>query len=309
MPSGETFGLSKSSLGPASSVRRCAVAVSMIAISVRVSPSGAGTTHPVTTAPASGVSSKDRSSSARPGSGVRSRAMASAASASWPAAAAAATLGDQQPRLLGAEVVVPVPRPPRVMQDGRDPRVRARLPQGSVLLADLVAAEGRGGISEDARRPSRRHPGNAATGRGDPARLTAAGGQQPQGRLGVFGGRLIRAARGGTVRTPGHERRRSVGQERRAALALGAAGEPDRNAARLGIRSPDAGQVFRRGVANGLHGQRHPGAVRRERHRADPRPPCVFVKVAETRHWCSAPGLVISGWPTARAATRPRAAA
>ena len=72
-PSGETFGLPKSNPDADSSTRRLPLAVSMRTSSQCDSPAGCHCHQPVMTDAPSGVSVNASPSSARPGSGVRSR--------------------------------------------------------------------------------------------------------------------------------------------------------------------------------------------------------------------------------------------
>ena len=86
-PSGETRGLSKSYSGTDSSTRRLPLATSIATSSQRDSPAGSHRHHPVITEAPSGVSSNASPSSARPGSGVRSRSRAGFAARSAPSTA------------------------------------------------------------------------------------------------------------------------------------------------------------------------------------------------------------------------------
>ena len=83
-PSGETRGLEKSNSGTDSSTRRLPLATSIMTSSQCDSPAGSHCHHPVTTEVPSGVSSNASPSSARPGSGVRSRSRAGFAARSVP---------------------------------------------------------------------------------------------------------------------------------------------------------------------------------------------------------------------------------
>ena len=87
-PSGETRGLEKSNSGTLSSTRRLPLATSIITSSLCDSPAGFHCHHPVTSDVPSGVSSNACPSSARPGSGVRSRSPANSAASPGSAATA-----------------------------------------------------------------------------------------------------------------------------------------------------------------------------------------------------------------------------
>jgi len=92
-PSGEIRGLSKSHSGADSSTRRLPLATSIVTSSQCDSPAGSHCHHPVTTEAPSGVSSNAWPSSARPGSGVRSRSRdgwAARSAASEPVSSASA---------------------------------------------------------------------------------------------------------------------------------------------------------------------------------------------------------------------------
>src|SRR6185437_13729211 len=96
-PSGETRGFSKSYSGTDSSTRRLPLATSIATSSQRDSPAGSHIRHPVITEAPSGVSSNGSPSSARPGSGVRSRRRAGFTARSAPSAAASASAGSLSP--------------------------------------------------------------------------------------------------------------------------------------------------------------------------------------------------------------------
>ena len=97
-PSGETRGLSKSYSGTDSSTRRLPLVTSIATSSQRDSPAGSHRHHPVITEAPSGVSSNATPSSARPGSGVRSRSRAGLAARSAPSTAvSSASAGSLSP--------------------------------------------------------------------------------------------------------------------------------------------------------------------------------------------------------------------
>ena len=213
----------------------------------------------------------------------------------------------EQPGLVRPQVVVPVPDRRRLVQDGADPGVLALLAQPRVVLGgaarggrprgtsrcvwfhggatpgppweepilpDLLARGGQHRRADHDPAGVRGHLGGrdaAGQGRHDPG-LTAGRGEQPQRGditgVGVRSGVL--PARIGISGPPGGEQQRPVGQETRAALALGGAGQPPARAA-VGVDSPDAGQVLLLVGAQRLDGRRQPGPVRCQPQRRHPR--------------------------------------
>ncbi len=181
----------------------------------------------------------------------------------------------EQPELVGSQVVVPEPDRRRLVQDGRDPGVLALLAQPRVVLVavplprrgqhrradhDAPGVPGHLG-GRDAAGQGRHHPG-----------LAAGRGEQPERGDIVPGTRVV--VRAGLlpagIGTPGSEKQRPVGQETRAALALGGPGQPPGRAA-LRIDPPDAGQVLLLVGAERLHRRRQPVPVRCQPQRRHPR--------------------------------------
>ena len=193
----------------------------------------------------------------------------------------------EQPGLVRPQVVVPVPDRRGLVQDGADPGVLALLAQPRVVLG-CVPARGAGHGGANPRAPlaprSGQHrradhdpagvPGHlggrdaAGQGRHDPG-LAAGRGKQPQ-RGDVAGVDVRSGVFPAGIGAPGGEQQRPVGQETRAALALGRAGQPPGRAA-LDVDAPDAGQVLLLVGAQRLHGRGQPGPVRRQPQRRHPR--------------------------------------
>ena len=140
-------------------------------------------------------------------------------------------VGNQEPLLVRAEIMIPVPDQGRFVQDGRHAGVGA----GPALLPVRSGPGGAGQHRRGERGQPRAGPGGQPAeppGRsGDPACLPAGGGQQPQGPLSA---RVIAGIRG-WLRTR-HRRRRAGGQEQHPAvrqeggtvLTLGGPGQPGR---------------------------------------------------------------------------------
>ena len=212
----------------------------------------------------SGLSAAACSDRARPASGVRS-------------AAARRVPGDvdgEQARVVGAEVVIPVAHRQRLVQDRGDPGVLARLPP--LLVLGRVARQGLAGQQEGGRVLRRFHPRDAARQADDQARLAAVSGQPPQRRLLRA---LLAVGRVG-VGPLGDEQQRAVGQEPRAALAVGRPGEPGGRAAGR-VNPPDAGDVLLLVRAERLDRRRQPAAVGRQPQTGHPRDGHVVVQVME----------------------------
>jgi len=141
----------------------------------------------------------------------------------------------EQVRCGRAEVVVPVPDRVALVQDRADLRVLADRAQALVVLGIRRRGQQVRGEDDGSRRAGRLHAGDAAGVDGDHASLAAAGGQDPErGGVGCLLGVL-----GLRVRARGREQEVAVGGERRAGLALGAAGEPT---GRAGARREDLPQ-------------------------------------------------------------------
>ena len=237
--------------GSPSRVRRCPVAASMTTTSFRNQPASSVTRHPVTTAEPSGVSSNVLLVQ-RP-AGIRREVTRLA----WPwrrrryrcPGRAGQASRNEQANRLRPQVVVPEAQPAaRLVQDRVHTSVGPGLRRAASCSVSVRAGEDRGSVDESLLARRGRQPGHSAAGRRDPPRLAADGRQQPDSglvlaRLGVLLARL-------GVRALGREQQRPIGQELRARLALGAAGEPDRLAIPRRIDPPDAGQVLGRLAAH-----------------------------------------------------------
>ncbi len=231
----------KSNPGTDSRVRRSPELVSMTTRSLRSPPAPSLTDHPVTARRPSGLRSKAFSSRARPAWGVRSRRAAASPAALPPGPldplqpAWAAQVGDQQPLLVRAEVMVPVPDQGRLVQDGRHARVGPGPALRPVASGPAGARQHRRGERGQLRTGGGGEPAGAARRRRDAAGLPACGRQQPQGPLPAG---VVAGVRG---------RRRT---------RPGGAGRGDRNSIppsgrKAGLSSPSADQVSRAGVRAG----------------------------------------------------------
>ena len=160
--------------------------------------------------------------------------------------------GHQQPRLTGAQVVIPVPDRRGLVQDRADPRILAALAALRVIVQPGRPRQQRGGEHQAGRAAGGDDPAGAARRGGDPAGVAALRRQQPQRGFGaVLLPALAVRGPGRRVGPPGDEQQRAVGEERRAVLALRGLGQPaglGRRAGGLrpavGRDPPDAGAVF-----------------------------------------------------------------
>ena len=199
-------------------------------------------------------------------------------------------VGDQQPQLVRAEVMVPVPDQGRFVQDGRHARVGA----GPALLPVRGGPAGAGQRRRGERGPPRAGSGgqlaDAPGGCGDLAGLPARGRQQPQRPL---PGSVV-APRLGLVRGGGRERRAggqeqhpAVRQEGGTVLALSRPGQPGRGrgeAAGPGVDPPDAGLERPPVRGEGGHGHGQPAAVRGQPQAGEPGQGQIVVQIVEWGH-------------------------
>ena len=199
--------------------------------------------------------------------------------------------GRQQPRLIGAQVVIPVPDRRGFVQDRADPRILAPLAALRVIVQPGRPRQQRGHEHQPWGAAGRDDPADTAGRGGDPAGVTAGRGQQPQRGFGavlrsaaVLVGRSSRR-----VRPFGGEQQRAVGQERRAVLALRRLGQPGGLARRLSIGAvgrdpPDAGYVLLAVRVRLLDGHGQPGPVWRQAQAGHPGNRDVGVQVLKWRH-------------------------
>ena len=275
------------------------------------SPAGSHCHHPVTTEVPSGVSANASPSSARPGSGVRSRNRAVS-----PPVRSLHALGLPRAPLRHPSSLSPPAQPISVSctwsgstanslgwsgprswsqyRTGADSCKMAVIPaslrswrsraSSSALLPFPRGGQHRRADHDPAGVPGHLGGRDAAGQRGHHPGLAAGRGKQPQ-RGDIIPGAGV-AVRPGVlpagIGTLGGEQQRPVGQEPRAALALGGPGQPPGRAA-LRVDPPDAGQVLLLVGAQRLHGRRQPAPVRRQPQRRHPRYRHEVAQVMERR--------------------------
>ena len=181
--------------------------------------------------------------------------------AGWGGQPAVCGPGRQQPELIGAQVVIPVPDRRGLVQDRGDPGVLALLAALRVLVRPGRPRQHRGHEHQAWRAAGGDDPADTARRGGDPAGVATGHGQQPQRGLGavLLPAVLLVRGRGRRVGPPGGEQQGAIGQERRAVLALRRPGQPGRlgglgrhggkaggrrPAGAAGRDPPDAGDVF-----------------------------------------------------------------